>query len=75
MISRLTETNECETAAGRPGRAVIVLLILAALLVVATSVVIAVRGNEFVNPGASLSALAPVVTATFAGMMPHPRVR
>jgi hypothetical protein len=44
MLFRLLESNDCETAAGHPGRAVIFLLIVAALVVVATSVVIAVEG-------------------------------
>jgi hypothetical protein len=43
MLFRLLESNDCETAAGQPGRAVIVLLIVAALLVLVTSVLIAVR--------------------------------
>ncbi len=49
MMLRLLETDDCETAAGHPGRAVVALLILAALVVLITSVVIAARGQDGVD--------------------------
>lgn len=62
MLFRLLESYDCDTAAGRPGRAVIVLLILAALMVLATSVLITVRGQA----GESAAWLPDVAGAAIA---------
>lgn len=62
MNSRVAEITRCETAAGCPGRCMPVVLLLAALVVVITSVWIVIDGLGYVAPDTPRS--APLVAAT-----------
>jgi hypothetical protein len=69
MLFRLLESNDCETAAGHPGRAVIILLIGAALLVLATSVLIAVQAQGSESAAWRPSAPEAAIAATYLGLI------